>query len=461
MASDDESNREKVLLAAILDSAGYAIITLNRANEITSWNTGAKQILGWPEDEVRGRSGALIFTPEDRAAGAPEAEIQTALAAGCAEDDRWHVRKDGTRFWARGLMTPLNHKLGYLKIMRDETDRHLAEQALRTSEERFRSLAENIPQLVFRSQSMGKRTWGSPQWIAFTGLSEANSLGLGWMDAVHSADREATLEAWAAAETTGKLYVEHRIRRAIDGQHRWFQTRAKRLPDNNLGIGSEWFGTSTDIDDLRSLKERQQVLLKELHHRTGNLLTVVSSISRRTAQSSATVAEFSERFEGRIQALSRVQSHIAKERIPELDLGELVRIELDALGVLEKDVVQIDGPQYALNSRQAETLALAIHELATNALKYGALAKAGGKLSVTWQCNNGIGQLEWRETGLSGLTPSVAERRGYGRELIEIALPYALGAQTRFEIEPEQGQVYCWIELPSIERSETAAASPR
>ena len=333
------SSRDQTLLAAILDSAmDFAIIALDPDNKVTLWNPGAEKILGWTAEEMMGRSGELIFIPEDRAAGAVEAELTKAITNGRAEDERWHARKDGSRFWGSGLMMPLKNGLGFLKIMRDQTGRRQAEHALRESEERFRTLAQHIPQLVFRSQSLGERTWGSPQWVAFTGLSEANSLGLGWMDAVHPADHELTHDAWATAKSSGELYIEHRIRRAIDGHYRWFQTRAKRLD-----YDGEWFGTSTDIDDLRRLKERQEVLLKELHHRTGNLLAVVSSIARRTAQSSDSVDNFSQRFENRIQALSRVQAQIARDSTPVLELEDLVKMELDALGLLETGRVIIEG----------------------------------------------------------------------------------------------------------------------
>jgi two-component sensor histidine kinase len=259
------------------------------------------------------------------------------------------------------------------------------------------------------------------------------------MDAVHPAEHDLTLEAWAAAETNGELYVEHRIRRAIDGQYRWFQTRATKL-------NGEWFGTSTDVDDLKRLKDRQDVLLKELHHRTGNLLAVISSIARRTAQSSASVQDFSRRFDNRIQALSRVQDQIARGNASAIELEDLVKMEMDALGLLETGRVKLEGPSCPLEPKQAETLALAIHELATNALKYGALATSSGTLSVSWSCSaEGERYFEWLETGVA-ITPDKL-RRGYGRELIEVALPHALGAQTRLDFH-ETGTVRCLIALP-------------
>jgi PAS domain S-box-containing protein len=440
-------NCNQALLAAILESASdYAIIALDERNQIIFWNTGAENLLGWSAAEIIGESGEIIFTPEDRAAGAVEAEINRAIEKGRAENERWHVRKDRSRFWGSGLMMPLKSSSGFLKIMRDWTSRREAERALAQSEERFRTLAEHIPQLVFRSTSMGQRTWGSPQWVSFTGLSEKNSLGLGWMDAVHPEDYKLTLDAWAEAEPKGELYVEHRFRRAIDAQYRWFQTRAKRLEANG-----EWFGTSTDIDDLRRLKERQDVLLRELHHRTGNLLAVIASIARRTAQNSASVRDFSARFENRLQAFSRIQHQIARNNAASVQLADLVNMELEALGLLETGRVKIEGPSCRLNPKQAETLALALHELGTNAIKYGAMATENGKLSVSWICSpEGERWLEWLETGVAGLE-AVDGRRGYGRELIEVALPYALGAQTRLDFH-ESGTVRCAIILPKEEQ---------
>lgn len=435
---------DQTLLTAILDSASdYAIIALNSDNRIILWNTGAEKLLGWSSQEILGHSGEIIFTPEDREAGKVDAEITTALTEGRAENERWHVRKDRSRFWGSGMLLPFKNGGGFLKIMRDQTQRREAEIALRQSEERFRTLAQHIPQLVFRSASMGHRTWGSPQWVAFTGLTENNSLGLGWMDAVHPDDHESTLNAWADAESTGELYVEHRIRRSIDGQYRWFQTRAKRLD-------GEWFGTSTDIDDLRRLKERQDVLLRELHHRTGNLLAVIASIARRTAQSSDNIREFSDRFESRIQALSRVQDHIARNNAASVQLGDLVKTELEAMGLLETGRVTVEGPACRLNPKQAETLALALHELATNAVKHGAMSAESGNLSVKWICpSNGERWFEWLEIGVpNSVLPT--RKRGYGRELIEVALPYALGAQTRLDLD-EPGMVRCFIALPKQE----------
>jgi len=155
------------------------------------------------------------------------------------------------------------------------------EVRLRESETRLRSLIEGIPHLVFRSRSSGERIWGSPQWISFTGLSEEESLGLGWLDAIHPDDRAATMRAWAEAEARGLLSVEHRVYRAADRTYRWFQGRATPIRDKEDRI-VEWIGTSTDIDDQVRAREvlarSHEELEGQVAQRTAELRQAMSDL---------------------------------------------------------------------------------------------------------------------------------------------------------------------------------------
>ncbi|HEX8847221.1 MAG TPA: CheR family methyltransferase [Pyrinomonadaceae bacterium] len=120
-ASREAEERVRLLIESIQD---YAIFTLDTQGRITSWNPGAQMIIGYSEAEAIGQSGEIIFTPEDRERGVPEAEMQTALEKGRAEDNRWHMRRDGSLFYASGVMAPLrvDGKLrGYVKVARDLT----------------------------------------------------------------------------------------------------------------------------------------------------------------------------------------------------------------------------------------------------------------------------------------------------------------------------------------------------
>ena len=364
-------------------AADFAIFALDPNGKAISWNAGAERLFGYSEAEMVGHDSDVIFTPEDRAAGAPQAERRKAQEQGRAEDERWHQRKDGSRFWCSGLQMTLRDGVpGFVKVVRDRTEQHTSGNRIRESEERFRLLATNIPQLVFQTWGDGTRTRGSPQWIEFTGLGERESLGLGWLDAVHPDDRAATQEAWQQAQLTGEYHIEHRIRRAAKGEYRWHQTRAKPIGDGKP-ILSEWVGTSTDIHELRGLYDRQQVLLAELQHRTRNLLAVVQSLARKTMRSSSTLEDFSTEFESRLRALSRVQGLIARMDYDAVELRPLIEAELVAHGDGQADKVQVDGPPVTLPAPAAQ--ALALHELATNAVKYGAIGQPAGRLSVTWQ----------------------------------------------------------------------------
>ena len=118
----------------------------------------------------------------------------------------------------------------------------------------FQALISGLPQLVFGCRADGDRTWPSPQWVVYTGLSASNSLGFGWLDAIHPDDRKLTLEAWSGASLSGSYVVEHRIRCAHDHSYRWHQTRAACL-DGWQTTSVDWVGSSAEIDDLYRLRQ--------------------------------------------------------------------------------------------------------------------------------------------------------------------------------------------------------------
>lgn len=182
----------------------------------------------------------------------------------------------------------------------------------------------------------------------------------------------------------------------------------------------------------------------------------MSSVADQTARASNDLAEFSVRFRDRLGGLSRVQRLLSRaNEYDEVPLDDLIETELAAMGT-GTDRVRLDGPKgVRLRSSSVQTLAMALHELATNAMKYGALAQADAKLSVTWHLqvkgeeNHPWLHINWRESGVrmppSGAKPSGG---GQGRELIERALPFGLGAITSFELGPDG--VHCTIAIPVL-----------
>jgi PAS domain S-box-containing protein len=447
----ESEERYRLIVQSALD---YAIFTTDAAGIVTTWPPGAMEVFGWSAEEIIGQSGERLFVPEDLVRGEFEKERALAAETGVAPDVRWHLRKDGARVfiegWTRALRGTEGRVRGFLKIGQDVTQRRQIETALRESEERFRTLVISIPQLVFRCRVTGHRTWGSPQWEVYTGLSDAASRGFGWVGATHPDDRQATLDAWQEAGKTGNYHVEHRIRRMRDAEYRWHQTRA--VPIKGEGADAhEWVGTSADVHDLRQLQEQQTLLVAELQHRTRNLLGVVQSLMQQTLAKSESLDDFSMKFTDRLAALSRVQGLLSRSETEPITIGALVRMELDALGAeTVRDRITIDGPQVNLPGNAVQTMSLAIHELATNAQKHGSLAWEHGRLTVTWRLETlkTDGRrliLDWDEQGIKTLNPGTLSG-GFGRTLIEQALPASLGAKTRFEIKKEG--VHCRIALP-------------
>ena len=392
------------------------------------------------------------------------AAIREAVHAKSTFDIEHRMRRpDSTVGWSHSRAVPLLDAGGeiveWFGSASDVTQRRRAENALRESEDRLRVLIEGVPQLVWRSVDSGQWTWSSPQWHAYTGLSEKESRAHGWLAAIHPDNRESSMAAWNDAPRTRVFEVECRIGNVEEKQYRWFQARAVPLLDADGRI-VEWLGTSTDVDDLRRLQESQAVMVAELQHRTRNLIAVVRSIAEQTMGTTDTLALFRDKFNDRIAALSRVQNLLSRADQAPITIGALVRTELDALGAATMpDRVSLSGPEVPLRNATVQTLALALHELATNAVKYGALMTENGRLAVSWRSYKQDGDglrlgLEWTETGGDGRPAAngPAPGGGYGRELIENALPYALGAWTSYQLS-EDG-VRCSIDLP-------LAAEPR
>ncbi|UPG74822.1 PAS domain-containing protein (plasmid) [Roseomonas gilardii subsp. gilardii] len=219
--------RSEALRRQVLDSAtDLAIISLDLTGRVTGWNTGAANILGWTEAEMLGRPADLIFLPEDQAAGFPGGEMARAALDGRAADDRWHRRRDGSRFWASGEMMPLRDErgthTGYLKLLRDRTEQHLAGQALEAVNERFR-LAQRATRDAIWDWSFddNKVLWNEALEDAYGWTpAQVEPTGDWWIAQIHPGDRarvERGIHAVINGTSTGWT-EEYRFRRA-DGNY--------------------------------------------------------------------------------------------------------------------------------------------------------------------------------------------------------------------------------------------------
>ncbi len=228
-------------------------------------------------------------------------------------------------------------------------------------------------------------------------------------------------------------------------------------PGRVQGIG----GIGRDANEEIELLDHLQVLVAELQHRTRNLLGVVQAVTDKTLASSTSLPDFHGRIRDRLNALARVNGLLSRfDGGGRITFGELILTELMAHSVADTESpgsqVKLRGPEgIQLCSSTVQTLALGLHELATNALKHGALSRPEGRLEITWGVLDRASAVtslwvDWRESGVHvpspGDEPATVPRRGYGRELIERALPYELKAETYYQLTPVG--VRCTITLP-------------
>lgn len=195
--------------------------------------------------------------------------------------------------------------------------------------------------------------------------------------------------------------------------------------------------TFIDVTAINRAEDRQRLLLGELQHRVRNTLAVVRSIARRTAETSTTVEDFASHLDGRLNAFARTQAMVTRDPEAGVDLEYLIVEELLAYNAREGEQVHISGPNVRLQPKPAETFALAVHELATNALKYGALREPSGRIEINWRVDESTvpPQLifDWRESG--GPTVRAPRRKGFGTELLERTLSFELKARTELAFD--------------------------
>ena len=248
---------------AILDSSiDFAIIVTNREGRVTDWNKGAERLLGWSTREMIGQTVDRLFTPEDRIVDRPQVEMNQALDKGRASDERWHLKADGSRFFALGELMPLRERdgaqTGFVKILRDRTREHEADKALRRTEARLRASEDHLrhtvelsPQVAWTCDPQGNIVSYSPRWLELTGQAPGEPDGAGWAKALHPDDLPHTMVVFEACLASGEpVDVDYRIRVAATGAYRWMRARAHPRR-NEAGDIVRWYGVVEDVHDRK------------------------------------------------------------------------------------------------------------------------------------------------------------------------------------------------------------------
>jgi PAS domain S-box-containing protein len=271
---------EERLRVTLESATDYAVITNDTNGIIVGWSAGAERIFGYSDEEARGRHVRIIFTPEDQAAGAPEQEMETAIREGRAPDERWHMRKDGSRFFLSGVMRPIfNPRLsGFVKVARDLTEERQAEERLRIWEERYRT--------ALQSAEMGAWDWYIRQDYIIWNDQQYLLLGLEpdhsrknagfFLQFVYKDDEPRVCKAlWAAVEQGSVFDEEFRIVPARAMEPRWVYAFGRSVELEDSGRATRMIGVMYDISERKRIEQQKDEFIGIASH---ELKTPVTSI---------------------------------------------------------------------------------------------------------------------------------------------------------------------------------------
>lgn len=318
------------------------------------------------------------------------------------------------------------------------------EASLRESEADFRGYFENVAVGTAQVDPSGCFMRVNQRYCEIVGYSREELLaGMGPLDLDHPDDREADKVRFARFfEGLVPVYEAEKRYVRKDGHTVWVRVSARNVhdgPDNQRGYTA---GVIEDITERKQAEEHAALLMKEVNHRAKNLLAVAQAVARQSADTSEQML-FAEQFSERLAGMAASHDLLVRSEWQGVDAGDLVRSQLAHFANLIGTRVTLDGPSVQLTATTAQPIGMAIHELATNAGKYGALANADGTIRIEWElvaaAAGGQGgaqrfRMQWSEHGGPPTTPP--ERRGFGHQVIVDAIEHSLGAEVSLAYPP-------------------------
>jgi PAS domain S-box-containing protein len=315
------------------------------------------------------------------------------------------------------------------------------ERAIATSDREFRELADFAPVMIWRAGTDMLCDWFNKPWLDYTGRALDEEVGNGWAEGVHPEDLAACLATYTGAfDAREPFAMEYRLRRH-DGEYCWLLDHG--APFYRDGHFAGYWGSCIDVTAHRVAQRAQRVLINELNHRVKNTLAVVQAMAIQSFREERPVATSLALFESRLRALAGAHDLLMARAWEEVALR----------GVIEATVaphdpdgtrVAFDGPPLMLRPEVAVSVAMAVHELLTNAIKYGALSVPAGRVDMAWsyEAARHALRLEWQEAGGPAVAPPAT--RGFGTRFIERVLAPQAGGLAKVTFAP--GGVHCAFE---------------
>jgi PAS domain S-box-containing protein len=413
-AARHDSERQ---LAAIVTSSQAAIVSTTLDGAVTSWNAAAERLYGYTADEMLGQSvQRLLLAKRQNDETAMLARVAAGEATAQFEATRLH--KDGSIVEVSVTVSPIHGRDGKVAglsgIAHDVTARKQVEEALRDRLSEIEAIYNNTPIGLALLDRDLRYIRINAALAEMNGVPAADHVGRLVWDIV-PAMRGSSERHMHHVLQTGDL-----VRQEVSGEspklsgiiRHWDKTfyPLRRADGSILAIGV----MVEEITERKRAEELQSLLMREINHRTKNMLSVVLSIARQTAASDT--AEFIKHFSARIQALSANQDLLIKSDWRGVDLEDLVRAQLAHFADLVGTRILVAGPHVRLAAAAAQSIGMALHELATNAGKYGALSNDRGRADINWQLNGDEFTIGWIECDGPGV--EAPKRHGFGSTVI-------------------------------------------
>ncbi len=451
LESKEAAARSKQLLEAIVETTPESIEIVAPDETLLQMNAAGRQMIGanGPK-QIEGANVIDLIAPESR-----DVWKQNHRRVCAGEKRSWEfdiIRLDGTRRQMESHASPIRLPSGttaHLAITRDVTQRKQDDLKIRESEHRFHQLLQALPAAVYTTDQEGRITFYNEAAVDFAGRRP--HLGEPWCVTwrLYNPDGSRLPHdqcPMAVALKEGRpVRGAEAIAERPDGTRRWFAPYPTPLRDSE-GRLTGAINMLVDITEQKEAERQRKLLIDELNHRVKNTLATVQSLVTQTARSTADVREFHKAVEGRILALSRAHNQLSQRHWGDAELQQLLRSGLEPY--LATGSIVLTGEPAQIPPRVALIISMAVHELATNAAKYGALSSSEGRVLLAWSTKvDGAGQrlyLAWREQ--NGPPVQKPTRQGFGMRLLERGVELEMGGNTLIEFAP--GGVQCELEIP-------------
>jgi PAS domain S-box-containing protein len=439
----------------ILDLLPIATFICDAKGTILQFNRRAVELWGYPpkpgQTHIQFTKGARFFAPD----GTPMSRslITEVLATGkpMRDVERIVEKPDGSRMTVSASIDPLHNAkgevIGAVNCFIDITERKRMDAALAQSrlhsleqEQRLAATYEHAAIGITEVAPDGQIIRVNEATCAITGYSRDELLAGKLFRFTHPDDADPDREGFRK-QMSGDLEfysVEKRLVRK-GGRVVWLSVRSSPVRAND-GRLLYIVRVVQDITQRKAAEQRQKLLIDELNHRVKNTLATVQSLASQTARAGLTPQVFRERFEGRLIALSKAHDQLTAHHWESADLRKLLSQSVAPYVAAGPERVVLRGEDVLLRPRAVVTLAMAVHELTTNAAKYGALSVPGGRIEVRWAPFAGHDgrpnlRIDWVEEG--GPPVTVPQQRGFGSRLIEGSIAAELGGKARLIFAPE------------------------